>query len=221
MLQDNEDRFREALKSDLGRPYQETDLYVPPYCIAWCARDTHAFPNPNLKTRFQPHIRRGQGRLRQRREVGQATERALRHELVRHEAAPRRGAQGRRPRHLPLQRAHIPHHDSPGKSMNPTFHVPLLLWFARPARSTEGLGSKRSFARGANVRNLQISAIAGGNGAVLKPSEQTPAFSALVAELVPKYLDPELFHVINGGVPETTRVRPLTLHIRTCPRATR
>ena len=34
MLQDNEDRFREALKSDLGRPYQETDLYVPHCCIA-------------------------------------------------------------------------------------------------------------------------------------------------------------------------------------------
>ncbi len=54
---------------------------------------------------------------------------------------------------------------------------------------------------------LQISAIAGGNGAVLKPSEQTPTFSALLAELVPKYLDPELFQVINGGVPETTKVR--------------
>ena len=41
---------------------------------------------------------------------------------------------------------------------------------------------------------------------MLKPSEQTPAFSKLIAELVPKYLDPELYHVINGGVPETTKV---------------
>lgn len=63
--------------------------------------------------------------------------------------------------------------------------------------------------RHADPRNSQISAIAGGNAAVLKPSEQTPAFSALVAELVPKYLDPELFYVMNGGVTETTKVRAL------------
>lgn len=50
----------------------------------------------------------------------------------------------------------------------------------------------------------QVGAIAGGNAAVLKPSEQTPATSALLAELVPKYLDNDLFHVLNGGVPETT-----------------
>ncbi|KAI1792769.1 NAD-dependent aldehyde dehydrogenase [Ganoderma leucocontextum] len=49
-----------------------------------------------------------------------------------------------------------------------------------------------------------VGAIAGGNAAVLKPSEQTPATSVLLAELVPKYLDNDLFHVINGGVPETT-----------------
>ncbi|KAI0373634.1 aldehyde dehydrogenase [Pilatotrama ljubarskyi] len=54
-----------------------------------------------------------------------------------------------------------------------------------------------------------ISAIAGGNAAVLKPPEHTPAFSALLAELLPKYLDPELFHVINGAVPETTKLLEL------------
>ena len=52
----------------------------------------------------------------------------------------------------------------------------------------------------------QVGAIAGGNAAVLKPSEQTPATSALFAELVPKYLDKDLYHVINGAIPETTRV---------------
>lgn len=35
----------------------------------------------------------------------------------------------------------------------------------------------------------------------------TPAFSALLADLLPKYLDPELYRVINGAVPETTKVR--------------
>lgn len=30
--------------------------------------------------------------------------------------------------------------------------------------------------------------------------------SALLAELLPKYLDPELFHIVNGGTLETTKV---------------
>jgi aldehyde dehydrogenase (NAD+) len=54
-----------------------------------------------------------------------------------------------------------------------------------------------------------VGAIAAGNACVLKPSELTPAFSALVAELVPKYLDPELYAVVNGGIPETTKVLEL------------
>jgi len=44
---------------------------------------------------------------------------------------------------------------------------------------------------------------------VVKPSELTPAFSALVAELFPKYLDPRLYTVINGAVPETTKILEL------------
>ena len=51
-----------------------------------------------------------------------------------------------------------------------------------------------------------MAAIAAGNACVLKPSELTPAFSALIAELVPKYLDPELYAIINGAIPETTKV---------------
>ncbi|KAH9933554.1 aldehyde dehydrogenase [Epithele typhae] len=54
-----------------------------------------------------------------------------------------------------------------------------------------------------------VSAIAAGNAAVLKPSEQTPAISKIFAELLPKYLDPELYHIINGGVPETTKILEL------------
>ncbi|KAI0261624.1 NAD-aldehyde dehydrogenase [Gloeopeniophorella convolvens] len=52
-------------------------------------------------------------------------------------------------------------------------------------------------------------AIAAGNACVLKPSELTPAFSALVADLAPKYLDPELYTVINGAIPETTKILEL------------
>lgn len=54
--------------------------------------------------------------------------------------------------------------------------------------------------------SVQAGAIAAGNACALKPSEMTPAFSALLANLLPKYLDPELYSVINGAVPETTKV---------------
>ncbi|THU84797.1 NAD-aldehyde dehydrogenase [Dendrothele bispora CBS 962.96] len=53
------------------------------------------------------------------------------------------------------------------------------------------------------------SAIAAGNTVVLKPSESTPATSALFAELFPKYLDNDLVRVVNGSVPETTRLLEL------------
>jgi aldehyde dehydrogenase (NAD+) len=49
-----------------------------------------------------------------------------------------------------------------------------------------------------------LGALAAGNCAVVKPSEVAPATSALVAELLPKYLDPDAVLVVEGGVPETT-----------------
>ncbi|KAL9710113.1 Hexadecenal dehydrogenase [Leucoagaricus gongylophorus] len=52
-------------------------------------------------------------------------------------------------------------------------------------------------------------AIAAGNAVVIKPSESTPHVSSLLAELVSKYLDPELVAVVNGGIPETTRILEL------------
>ncbi|MEU1015433.1 aldehyde dehydrogenase family protein [Streptomyces sp. NPDC005898] len=47
-------------------------------------------------------------------------------------------------------------------------------------------------------------ALAAGNAVILKPSELAPATSALMARLVPRYLDPEAVAVVEGGVPETT-----------------
>jgi aldehyde dehydrogenase (NAD+) len=47
-------------------------------------------------------------------------------------------------------------------------------------------------------------AIAGGNTAVIKPSELAAACSTALAHLVPKYLDAEAFTVAEGAVPETT-----------------
>ncbi|SHG23667.1 aldehyde dehydrogenase (NAD+) [Microbulbifer donghaiensis] len=49
-----------------------------------------------------------------------------------------------------------------------------------------------------------VPAIAAGNCAVLKPSELAPATSALVAELLPRYLDRDAFTCVEGAVPETT-----------------
>ncbi|OJT05217.1 Aldehyde dehydrogenase, dimeric NADP-preferring, partial [Trametes pubescens] len=57
-----------------------------------------------------------------------------------------------------------------------------------------------------------VGAIAAGNAIVTKPSEQTPAVSALLAELVPQYLDRDLYPIINGGVAETTRILELEWH---------
>ncbi|XP_030318549.1 aldehyde dehydrogenase family 3 member A2 [Calypte anna] len=49
-----------------------------------------------------------------------------------------------------------------------------------------------------------IGAIAAGNAAVVKPSEVSENTARLVADILPQYLDPELYPVVTGGVPETT-----------------
>jgi len=54
-----------------------------------------------------------------------------------------------------------------------------------------------------------IGAIAAGCTAVLKPSELVPTFSQLLADIVPKYLDSNAFRVVNGYVPETTKLLDL------------
>ncbi|KAG2344156.1 aldehyde dehydrogenase [Suillus weaverae] len=54
-----------------------------------------------------------------------------------------------------------------------------------------------------------IGAIAAGCTAVLKPSELVPTFSQLLEEIVPKYLDPNMCRVVNGAVPETSKLLEL------------
>jgi aldehyde dehydrogenase (NAD+) len=49
-----------------------------------------------------------------------------------------------------------------------------------------------------------IAAIAGGNAAVVKPSEVAPATADAIARLLPEYLDREAFSVVLGARPETT-----------------
>ncbi|KAL1730895.1 Aldehyde/histidinol dehydrogenase [Schizophyllum commune] len=54
-----------------------------------------------------------------------------------------------------------------------------------------------------------IGALAAGCAVCLKPSESAAATSALWTELLPKYVDPDLVRVVNGAVPETTRLLEL------------
>lgn len=49
-------------------------------------------------------------------------------------------------------------------------------------------------------------AVGGGNCAICKPSEMAPNTSALIAKYIPKYLDSDAIAVIQGGVPETTKL---------------
>ena len=49
-----------------------------------------------------------------------------------------------------------------------------------------------------------LAALAAGNCVVVKPSEVASASSALLARLLPEYLDPDAVAVVEGGVAETT-----------------
>ncbi|XP_043277866.1 aldehyde dehydrogenase, dimeric NADP-preferring isoform X2 [Venturia canescens] len=51
-----------------------------------------------------------------------------------------------------------------------------------------------------------MSAMAAGNCVILKPSEVSQSTAALLSRLIPKYLDNECYHVVLGGVPETTEL---------------
>lgn len=52
-------------------------------------------------------------------------------------------------------------------------------------------------------------AIAAGNTVLLKPSESTPSTSALLEELLARYVDSDLVQVVNGAIPETTKLLEL------------
>ncbi|WOH37599.1 aldehyde dehydrogenase family protein [Thalassotalea fonticola] len=54
-----------------------------------------------------------------------------------------------------------------------------------------------------------VAVIAAGNCAVIKPSDLAPAVSAIIAKLVPKYLDNSAFAVVEGAIPETTALLEL------------
>ena len=49
-----------------------------------------------------------------------------------------------------------------------------------------------------------LGALAAGNCVIIKPSELTPATSAVLASLASKYFDPTVLRVVQGGVSEST-----------------
>lgn len=86
--------------------------------------------------------------------------------------------------------------------------TPLVLWPARSRVYWEPLGVVLIIGPWNYPFHLALAplvgALAAGNCAVVKPSELTPHTSRLLAELVAKYFAPELVHVVEGGVAETT-----------------
>jgi len=88
--------------------------------------------------------------------------------------------------------------------------TPLVLWPGRTTIHFEPLGVGLIIGAWNYPIQLMLSpliaALSGGNAAVLKPSEVSPASAAALAELVPQYLDPDAVSVVTGGVDETTKL---------------
>lgn len=86
--------------------------------------------------------------------------------------------------------------------------VPLLLQPNKASIQYEPLGAVLVIAPWNYPIHLLMTplaaALAAGNTVVCKPSEVAPATSAVMARLIPEYLDPEAVVVVEGGVPETT-----------------
>ena len=87
-------------------------------------------------------------------------------------------------------------------------HVPVVLQPARAKIVAEPLGVVLVIAPWNYPIQLLLlpmaAAIAAGNTVVGKPSELAPATSAVVAKLVPDYLDPDAVAIVEGGIEEAT-----------------
>jgi aldehyde dehydrogenase (NAD+) len=88
--------------------------------------------------------------------------------------------------------------------------VPLLVGPGRAATVLEPLGVALVIAPWNYPLLLTVSPLIGalgaGNAVVVKPSELAPATSALLAELLPRFLDARAVAVIEGGAEETTEL---------------
>jgi aldehyde dehydrogenase (NAD+) len=88
--------------------------------------------------------------------------------------------------------------------------TPLVLMPGKSFIHTQPLGlvlviSPWNYPFGLAVGPL-VGAVAAGNAAIVKPSEVAPATSALLAEYLPRYVDPDAVRVVEGGVAETTEL---------------
>ncbi len=88
--------------------------------------------------------------------------------------------------------------------------IPLYLQPARAKVIREPLGVVLVIAPWNYPLQLSLAPVAGalaaGNAVVLSPSEQAPAISRTLAQLVPAYLDSSAVRVVEGGIPETTEL---------------
>ncbi len=88
--------------------------------------------------------------------------------------------------------------------------VPLALAPASASTMLEPLGVVLVIAPWNYPLQLLLAPVAGalaaGNAVVMKPSELAPATSALLAEIIPQYLDSRAVAVVEGGVEETTEL---------------
>ncbi len=86
--------------------------------------------------------------------------------------------------------------------------VPMALAPAKARRVREPLGVVLVISPWNYPVNLSLAplvgAIAAGNSVLVKPSEFSPATSAALSDLVPRYLDTEAIAVVEGGVAEST-----------------
>lgn len=86
----------------------------------------------------------------------------------------------------------------------------LLGWLSRGRVRKEPLGTTLIIgswnAPVSVILQPLVAALTAGCCAVLKPSELAPSTAALLAELVPAYLDPRAVRVVTGGPDETTHI---------------
>jgi beta-apo-4'-carotenal oxygenase len=85
--------------------------------------------------------------------------------------------------------------------------IPLVNYFMSPRIRKDPLGCVLIIGPFNFPINLTfgplIGAIAGGNTAIIKPSEQAPACAAVMQKILAASVDPSCYRIVNGGIPET------------------
>jgi aldehyde dehydrogenase (NAD+) len=177
LIKDNLARFEQALASDLGRSSAESIVYAP--SLSLLAPGSHSYYSSSI-------------------EIGGTLSEAV--DAYHNVAKWSKPESARWSFNFFAMKPTILKRPKGVVLIISPFNYPMWLLLGplvRGHRALSDLSPNASF---------QAGAIAAGNACALKPSELTPAFSALLAELLPNYLDPELYTVINGAIPETTKV---------------